>query len=106
MFKFIKSKDSRVEKNSILGTMPFDKETDYKIGQYSPLAYPLGKNKSLNNENIREAIQNMPDLSNEVELQQMSETDFYQLSYMDCLPNVENSVTRQRNKRLIKGRKN
>lgn len=105
MFKFMKSTDNKIEKHSILGTMPFDKETDYKIEEYSPLAYPLGKNKGLNNEDIREAIQNIPDLSNEVELQQMSETDFYQLSYMDCLPSVGNSVTRQRTKKLKKGRK-
>ncbi len=100
MLKFIKSTDDVVKDHSILGAMPFDKETDYKPERYSPLAYPLGKNKALNNEDISEAIQNIPDLSYGVEPQQMSETDFCQLSAMDSSPNMENLVT----KKLIKGK--
>ncbi len=90
-----KLRKKQSEENSILGTMPFKKETDYKIEKYSPLAYPLGENKSLGDENIKEAIHNIPDISDEVEIKQMSKTDFYQLSYMDCLPN-------KRIKKLIK----
>lgn len=86
-------------KGIVLGATPFEKETDYKIEKYSPLSYPLGENKCLSDESIKEAIHNIPDINDEIKLKQMSKTDFYQLSYMDCLPN-------KRTKKLIKQRKN
>lgn len=96
---------SKVESNSVLGNFSFPEETDYKIEQYSVLAYPLGKNKALSNDDIRDAIHNTPDMSKELELKQMSEIDFYQLSYEDCLPNITNSMEQKKNKKLIKSRK-
>jgi len=111
MIKLIKIKNIFLNKkikgrNKYLGTIPFDKETDYKIEKHSSIADTLRENECLSNENIREAIHNISDINNEIELEQMSKTDFYQLSYMDCLPNVVDSATRKRTKKLIKDRKN
>lgn len=80
--------------------MPFEKKTDYKIDKYSSLAYPSVENKCLDDENIKEAIHNIPDMIDEIEIKQMSKTDFYQLSYIDCLPNKGTKKLIKQKKRL------
>lgn len=91
---------------NFLGTEPFNPETDYKIEKCEPLAYDLGENNPLSNDDIKEAIHQAPNMIEELEMKQMSQTDFYQLSYEDCLPVQESSLKRTRiNRKQNVGRK-
>ncbi len=78
--------------DNFLNTEPFEPETDYKLEQNSPFSCSLGENKTLNDSEIREAIQNTPDLTEDLEMKQMSQSEFYQLSYMDCLPSQDKEI--------------